>query len=64
MIKVDFFIDGEGIVSSKECTEHAGDNLIALMDCDEHIKSGGWCMFHHNGIAQMIDRPIFNRGVK
>ena len=39
----------------------AGANLMALIDADEHIKKGGWCMLDNGNVAQMIERPVFNR---
>lgn len=60
MKTVTFFQEGVAPFS-REYTDSAGDNIIMLIDADEHIKKGGFVLVDSGSAAQMIEFPIFGR---
>lgn len=51
MILVTFFL-GE-ISTDKQYTGESAA-LCAMLDMDQHIRNGGWCMAEYNNVAVMI----------
>lgn len=60
MKTVTFFMEGSEPFT-REYIDAAGDTIIMLIDADEHIKKGGFVLIEANNVAQLVERPIFNR---
>jgi hypothetical protein len=58
-ITVTFFSDGESIDKVYEGNEGAA--MLALIDADEHIEKGGFCLLDDGNVAQLIERSPFKR---
>ncbi len=58
-ITVTFFSDGSSIDKVYEGNEGAA--MLALIDADEHISNGGYCMIDDGNLCQLLERSPFNR---
>lgn len=47
------------VVSTYEGNEGAA--LLAMMEADEHIRSGGWCLLEKDNVAHFLSKPLFGK---
>ena len=62
MLKIELTLFRDGHKPETRTYEgNEGAALMALMDADDHIQAGHWCMLDNGRSANMLTRRLFGR---